>query len=392
MSRHVTPSKNLFAFAGGGSGGHLFPAIAICEELGRRCNDSSLNFHFLSTGRGVEATVLSTLTGTSSPLSPLQLETLIVPSMRAEDFKRTPIRAAWQLWRSIQVCRRQFRHHPPRAVIGLGGYGSIPGILAARTLRIPTILLEQNLVPGKANRLLSRFASKVCVSFDESVPLLPKSARTLVTGNPVRQSIRRLALEAPGKPGPPLLVILGGSQGARAINAAMLELLREHPQTLQGWRVIHQTGASALEKLPAGKTGIDQLREAYASTSIEAEVQEFLFDLPTVLQQAKLVITRAGGTTLAELAVMGIPAILIPYPDSVDDHQLKNALYFCNRGAAVLVEEQATSQELAQHLSRQFIRLQEQPATQIIMESSMKSLAATTAAEQVVDELLRLLD
>jgi UDP-N-acetylglucosamine--N-acetylmuramyl-(pentapeptide) pyrophosphoryl-undecaprenol N-acetylglucosamine transferase len=205
-------------------------------------------------------------------------------------------------------------------------------VYAAQRLGIPTVLLEQNAIPGRANRWLSRRASAVCAAFDESRSGFRSRVRVEVTGNPVRAAFlseaRSCVADAETGDGP-LLVVLGGSLGAGAINHDVLAGLRESPQVLSGWRILHQTGSDDFARVA----------DEYQRLGIAAEVQPYFDKLAERLKSASLVISRGGGTTLAELACVGLPTIIVPWRGAADDHQLANAIAYSRRGAAVLATD-----------------------------------------------------
>lgn len=267
----------------------------------------------------------------------------------------------------------------PAAVIGSGGYGSVPGMLAARSLGLPGLLLEQNVIPGRATMFLSRFADAVCVSFPETTKYLPGLARTVETGNPVRSSIVAAGGRASSPPRPALLVV-GGSQGASAINQAMQSIVTASPELLRDWSVLHLTGT----------TENADLTEAYRRAGIDATVLPFLAEMSEAYCRTTLAISRAGATTLAELSVLGLPAILVPYPNSVRNHQELNAEMFAKVGAARVVQQAADPLEFQQALLRTLQRVMHSPEVLESMSGAMRQLARLQAAARVVDELERL--
>jgi len=257
-------------------------------------------------------------------------------------------------------------------VIGLGGFACVPIVLAATRLGIPTILLEQNAIPGRAVRWLSRRVSTVCVSFDATLPLLPSRTRAVVTGNPVRSEIATLATNRTRSPDLTCtLLVLGGSQGAQPINQAMIEWSRTaDPANL---RIIHQTGAGQDEAV----------RTAYTERRINCEVAPFFTDMASLYRRATFGITRAGATTLAELACAGCPAILIPYPQAVDNHQLRNAELFTHSSAAQIVLQQATPVATANLLSQAINLWRSDPLVRFAAAEQMVKRSRPNAAANV---------
>jgi UDP-N-acetylglucosamine--N-acetylmuramyl-(pentapeptide) pyrophosphoryl-undecaprenol N-acetylglucosamine transferase len=222
-----------------------------------------------------------------------------------------------QAWRIIGKFR-------PTLVLGLGGYGSVPVVLAAWLRRVPTVLLEQNVRPGLANRLLAHVSRRICTTFAESARCFP-AGKAVQTGNPVRQ----LPSEARPSEGHFTIFIFGGSQGARTINRAAVAAAAQLVGQLPGLRIIHQTGAIDLE----------WVKQRYQELGLPAEVAAFVHDMGSAYSRADLVICRAGATTLAELTALAKPSILIPYPYAVDDHQRANADVLVRNGAAEIITD-----------------------------------------------------
>lgn len=388
VSRFSSPaSPPTFLFAGGGSGGHLFPGIAVAEELVAR--DPRCRIVFAGSGRGVERMVLSDTAWRHEALS-------AHPPGAA---RRNPIRFATGLAKGIRESLRLLEELRPQAVIGLGGFASVPLGIAARVRRVPLIALEQNVVPGRATSLLSHWAEQVCVSFEETAALLPRRARTVVTGNPVRAAIRTRARAAGPRPARrdpeerspawpasegvsmsprgalATLLVLGGSQGAYGVNAMATEAIASLKERTHGLHVVHQSG----------ERDVSAVRHAYDRNGIASEVAPFFDDLAGRYREATLVITRAGATTLAELACVGRPAVLVPYPRSVRDHQRRNAERFAAAGGAVIVPE---GEEASGRLAGALSDLLTRPARLTEMAAAMRRLARPDAASAVADLLL----
>lgn len=303
-------------FAGGGTGGHLAPGIAVAEKLRRQIPDAQVRF--VGSGRPVERQMLE----------PTGFELSTVVSQPLTALKRRPHRFLIDNWRAWRAACRNIRTERPAVVIGLGGFASVPMVLAARRYRVPVVLLEQNAVPGRANRWLAR-RSPICLTFKESSERLPGSTSSHLTGNPVRDGIVALAAaQRKLRTETKTLLILGGSLGSRQVNESVFAAVETLNRELSGWKLIHQTGP----------TGEEESRDRYSRLKVDHEVAEFFPDLAKQYSQATLVVARAGATTLAELAALGLPAILIPYPTAVDDHQRLNARPFERAGAAVIVE------------------------------------------------------
>jgi UDP-N-acetylglucosamine--N-acetylmuramyl-(pentapeptide) pyrophosphoryl-undecaprenol N-acetylglucosamine transferase len=315
MSR--TSDLRVVAFFGGGSGGHIYPGLAVAERA--REIDPSFRAVFFRSGRRVEDEVL----GASS------FETLDLPLPTPVGLGAS-MRYAWSASRAIGEIRALLRRDFD-AVIGLGGYASLPGVIAARRERIPVVLLEQNQVPGRVNRWLASWVDAISCPDARVASRFRGSPR--VTGNPVRRSVvearevrRRRARIAGDRR---RIVVVGGSQGAHGLNVAVRRALGELAplrDRVAWWHL-------------SGEADRDELDAAYREHGFEAEVWSFRPDLPRLLAEADLVVSRAGGTTLAEITAIGLPAILVPYPHHRDQHQFENASVLELAGAAVIVPE-----------------------------------------------------
>lgn len=314
-----------YIFAGGGTGGHLTPAIAVADEL--RSQSPDLPIEFFGAGRAIETTIVVDAGYAHTALD--------IPG--SADVRRRPLAGFRQLRGAAAQARRRLQELQPRAVVGCGGFASVPTVWAAWRLGIPTVLLEQNVLPGRATRWLSRIADVVCLSFEESRDWLPRRARTVVTGNPVRRRFQACSAPIIGseEAGTDVrrLLILGGSLGARGLNEALLDALARSPAEWADWEIVHQTGAADCEVI----------RERYAALGLSARVEPFLspVELPDLMQRADLVISRGGATTLAELACIGAATIVVPWSGAADDHQTLNARWYAERGAMLHTVESA---------------------------------------------------
>ncbi|HET8701166.1 MAG TPA: undecaprenyldiphospho-muramoylpentapeptide beta-N-acetylglucosaminyltransferase [Nitrococcus sp.] len=313
----------------GGTGGHVFPALAVAEELRRR----QVGVVWVGTRRGLEARIV--------PAAGIAVEWLEVRGLRGKGLRGwlgAPGMLLRALWQALWLVGR----YRPRAVLGMGGYASGPGALAAWLLRRPLLIHEQNITAGFTNRLLRRLARIVMTGFPEG--FAAGGTPSIWTGNPVRAEITRVPAPQLRYATPheaPRLLVLGGSQGAEALNtivpAALAELVPEQRPAVR-----HQTGERTLART----------REAYRSHAIAAEVSAFIETMADAYSWADLVICRAGALTIAELAVAGVASVLVPFPYAVDDHQTANARYLSRAGAAVLIpERELTAQRLARVLA-----------------------------------------
>jgi UDP-N-acetylglucosamine--N-acetylmuramyl-(pentapeptide) pyrophosphoryl-undecaprenol N-acetylglucosamine transferase len=340
--------------AGGGTGGHLFPGLAVAEVLAAR----QVSVLFVGSAHGIEARAIPK---TRFPFRPLDVRGLRGRGMRGV------LAFAWQVPVAFLQAWRIIGHLQPAVVLGLGGYGSVPVVLAAWARRVPSVLLEQNVRPGMANRCLAHLARRVCTSFTESVQFFP-AGKAVRTGNPVR----RLNLAALPEAGQFTLFVFGGSQGAHHLNVAAVDAASILGEKLSGLRVVHQTGAG------------DEVwvRQRYEELGVAAEVLAFVEDMGSAYGRADLVVCRAGATTLAELASVGKPSILVPYPFAADDHQRVNAEVWVRRGAAEMILDAALGGEV---LARQVLQLAQDRARLAAMVQAARTFAVPDAADRVAD-------
>jgi UDP-N-acetylglucosamine--N-acetylmuramyl-(pentapeptide) pyrophosphoryl-undecaprenol N-acetylglucosamine transferase len=345
--------------AGGGTGGHLFPAISLAEQL--KLEEPQSEVLFVGTERGLEARMLPELGWT--------LRTIEMSGW-AGTKALARFKVLGKLVKSFKQSRTILQKFGPDVVVGVGGYASVPVLLAAKTLGIPYLIHEQNAWPGLANRLLGRWAKRVCLSFDEADRAFYQSA-TVLTGNPVRAAMESCPNINEDKP---CLLVFGGSQGARAINRAIVAAL----PYLGEWRglleIVHQSGQQDYEETVRG------YRE---NGWPNVDVQSFIKDMAQAYAKATLIVCRAGATTLAELAACGRPAVLVPYPHAAAGHQSVNAQAMAAKGAALMMEEaDLTPERLAQLLNG----LLHDHTSLMTMSAAAKSLARRGAAARLLEE------
>ena len=303
--------------AGGGTGGHLFPAIAIAGELKRR--DPATEITFIGGRGGIEEKIV-----------PKYGYRLLLLSVEGVKRKRGigRARAVAKAAAATLGAAGMLRSLRPDGVIGSGSYSSAPVVAAARLLGIKTAILEQNALPGLTNRVLGKVVNRIYASFEEATAYFP-DGRTTLAGNPVREEIVAEAAKKRKRGEKFSILVFGGSQGARAINAAFLDSAEYLTDIWGGLRVVHQTGVE----------GFEAVKASYGRKGLRVEALMFIDDMAKAYSSADLVVCRAGATTIAELAVMGLASILIPYPFAADDHQTVNARCLADRGAAVLMEQ-----------------------------------------------------
>ncbi len=341
--------------AGGGTGGHLFPGIAVAEAARRR--DPTTAILFVGSARGIEARVV--------PTSGFDLEILPGAPLRGRG-AAAKLGALAALGTATTRARAVVRRFVPDVVVGLGGYASAPAVVAARVQRLPIVLLEQNARPGMTTRLLGRFADRVCVSFPDTAAAFAPG-RGVMTGNPVR------AFAAPARPAESraglTIAIVGGSAGAHRLNEAG-PALRARLADVPNLRIIHQTGLADEQAV----------RAAYGDAP-GVDVRAFVTDMGALYAEADLFVCRAGATTIAELAAQGVPAIFVPYPHAADDHQRANAAALVRGEAARMVlDHQATGERLAAEVRE----LLADPAVLPEMRRRMRQFARPDAAEHVL--------
>ena len=344
--------------AGGGTGGHLFPGVAIAEEL--RAREPDAEILFVGTRRGIEARVLPDL---GWPLEFIEVSGL--KTVGALGALRGMLRLPRALWQARRIVKK-FR---PDAVIGVGSYASGPLVLAARLRGVPTAICEQNSIPGLTNKLLGRVVRRVFLSFDESRRFF-KAKKIAMTGNPVRRALIAGLQQAEAHDRLTVLVS-GGSQGAIAVNElaslALIAIAKVQPLA-----IVHQTGEKDLEATKA----------RYAAAGVTAECSAFIKDMASAYRRADLVIGRAGATTVAELAIAGKPAVFIPFPFAADNHQELNAREMADKGAALMFRQaELTADKLAAALRP----LLTDRVKLVAMGDAMKALAKPGAAGAVVE-------
>jgi len=359
----------LVIFAGGGTGGHIYPGVAVARALA--AIDPGVTVQFWGSGRPLEAEILAkeNMPYRALPCAPLPKSPLAVP------------RFLWSLASGFLAAASLVKSSGVCAVVGLGGYSSFAPVWAASRrgsprCGLPTFLLEQNAVPGVANVRLARRVSLVCLSWEASASRLPAGARFETTGNPLRRSLIDAAASASYDPQAGILV-LGGSTGAVGVNSLVTGAAKSLAELRRP--ITHQTGSADLPTV----------RDAYKAAGVEARVVPYIDDMPAAYRSAALVIARAGGTTLSELALFGLPSILVPYPYHKDYHQMQNARIFTDAGAAEIIEEQKTSaSSLAEAgLAEVAVKLLRDPARLQSMRAAARRLARPEAAETIASRI-----
>jgi UDP-N-acetylglucosamine--N-acetylmuramyl-(pentapeptide) pyrophosphoryl-undecaprenol N-acetylglucosamine transferase len=347
----------------GGTGGHVFPALALARLLRER----SLEVVWLGTERGLEARVI--------PAEGIPLERLTVTGLRGKGllaWLAAPFRLTLALAQALAVMRR----HQPLVVVGLGGFVSGPGGVAAWLTRRPLIIHEQNAVAGFTNRCLSHLARVVLEAFPDS---FGREVHARVIGNPVRADISAVPpppVRFASRAGPVRLLVFGGSQGAARLNAVVPFALARLAGRIT-FDVRHQ----------AGERWLEEARSSYARAGVNADVRPFIADMAQAYEWADLVVCRAGALTVSELAAAGVAAVLVPFPGAVDDHQAYNAQYLVREGAAVLISDRELT---AERLAAELQRLCAGRGKLLAMAERARLLAKPRAADELAASCLEL--
>ena len=361
------PQELRIVIAAGGTGGHLYPAVALAREFQRQ--QASADIVFVGTTRGIEQTVLA------HEQLPLKMITAL-PFMGLG-----MVRALWAIgmipqgvWQSMRILRA---HHAD-LVVGVGGYTTPPVLLAAVLMRIPRIILEPNAFPGMANKVVGPLVQYIFTAFESAAKAFP-SSRVRLVGMPIRRAFLESdrTIEERSVNDKRILLIFGGSQGAHAINEAVVQALPYLSKQRQHLHVVHQTGDVDRE----------MVEQAYVQAGLHAEVVSFLYDMPRRLREATLVIARSGAMTLAELTACGKPSILIPLPQAIYNHQMRNAEVLEEAGAAVILPQaRLTGLELGELVTQLFNDSSRLDA----MSERSRALGRRDAGEKIVRACLSL--
>ena len=359
-----------FVVSGGGTGGHIYPALAIAAGLTQRFPGAEVLY--IGTDKGMEAEIV--------PKEGIPFKGIPASGLQRK-LSLGNIRALWQALRGYRQAGRILRRWRPQVVIGTGGYVSGPVVLAAAMRRIPTLIHEQNAYPGITNRLLSRVAHCVAVTFDGAESIFPKKARIKLTGLPIRPEILALERLSDGHGQDAqdkglTILSFGGSRGARVINEAMIEVIRAYGNQPR-CNLVHITGVQGYQefrdKAVAAGINLDMLRNV--------AIHPYLYNITEVLAKADLVVSRAGATTLAELTALGIPSILIPYPLATENHQEHNARALEKEGAAIVILDKDLT---GASLNRRVSQLIEDKVRLERMGKASKSMGKVDALKEII--------
>jgi UDP-N-acetylglucosamine--N-acetylmuramyl-(pentapeptide) pyrophosphoryl-undecaprenol N-acetylglucosamine transferase len=351
--------------AGGGTGGHLFPGLAVAEEFKNR--DDSTEVIFVGTEYGIEARVVPR---EGYPIKFLKAEGLVGVSTVKK------VKAIVTTFFSIADSYKIIKTVRPDIVIGVGGYASGAAMLTAYLMSIPTMILEQNSIPGLTNKILGRFVRAVCITYQESISFFPK-AKTFLTGNPVRMQILKGDIESAYRlfsleRGLFTIFIFGGSSGAKSINMAIVNALNNMYDLKDKIQFLHQTGIRDYENI----------RESYRKTGFKGTITPFIYQMGEAYAVADIVISRAGATTLAELTALGKPAILIPYPYAAGQHQELNARKLLEMGAAKMIRD---SELKGESLANSIREMYTNETMRAEMQRNSRAVGRPEACARVVD-------
>lgn len=364
----MSRSSRCVAFAGGGSGGHLFPGLAVAEALRQRHPDVPIEFYI--SRKAIDREIIA---AANFPF-------IVLPLGAPKHGACGRMMFAGELAAATAFVTARWLPRRPAAVVGLGGFASAPNLWAAQLGRIPYLLLESNAIPGRATRWFAHGATAVCSSLGSPRDQLP-GARTLETGNPVRPGLLTAASGDRSETSRFTLVVLGGSQGSQALNRAMMAAVKAGRFHGQSITILHQSG-------PHDGAAV---RDVYSQAGIEHTVVEFQRDMAAWYAAADLVISRGGATSLAELAAVGLPTIVVPLPTAADDHQRFNAEWYATRGAARFVEQSSDPTETGARLAEAVLQLFHDFETRRRLATAIRATARFDAADRIVDELDRVL-
>jgi len=349
----MMPRKPLLCIAGGGTGGHVMPAISLADAARKSWPD--LRVRFIGARRGLEAQLL-----------PKRQESVLLLNMHAVQgfgiWQRLRV-LCWELPRSVMQIRRDWRDEKPDVLVGVGGYASVSGVIAAIICRVPVVLYEQNAVPGMVNRKLVRFCRRIMLGFAEAAPALPASKR-VVTGNIIRHDIHQLRYKSHQ---PPCLLVLGGSQGARFLNATVPGACALLAGKGLEFTVAHICGDDAVR--------ISEVGMRYQQAAIEHEIIGFCHDMPAFYARGDFLIARAGAMSVGEAGVAAIPTLFVPLPHAADQHQWFNARAAADQQGALLWKQaELTAEKLAEAIESILF----DPEKKQAMSRNMQSWAATS--------------
>ncbi|MBI3753337.1 MAG: undecaprenyldiphospho-muramoylpentapeptide beta-N-acetylglucosaminyltransferase [Deltaproteobacteria bacterium] len=354
---------------GGGTGGHLFPAIALAEEF--KARDRDCRILFIGASSGIEKEIV--------PKYGYPLELLDIEGFKGRGLSHK-VSAGLKAAMGVLTAKKILQSFQPDRVVGTGGYSSGPVILAARLLRVKTAILEQNAVPGLTNRILGRVVNKIFVAFEQSKKFFP-GGRVIFAGNPVRREIigsRRVPSgRGQGSKDKFTILVFGGSQGAKAVNTAFSDALEYLADIRDSLNIIHQTGDADYQTV----------KEMYERKGIKAELFAFIDDMAKAYSMADMVICRAGATSIAEITALGLASILMPYPFAANNHQEINARSLAGKGAAIIMRQDEIIGDALANVIRKFY---ESPEELKKIREKAKAFGKPNAAEAIAESIIKL--
>jgi len=356
----IEDRKMRVVIAGGGTGGHLFPGIAIAEEFLKR--DPGTKVIFIGTKKGIESKWLRTWG--------YELKEIDIEGVKGRGMKAL-IKGVYQIPKSMVQSGKILCDFHPDIVVGVGGYASGPAVLTAYFMGFPTAIAEQNAIPGITNKILGQFVHRIFVTYKQTQAFFPRQ-KVVVSGNPVRTAVMDKPSLQREEKGYWQLLVFGGSQGAEAINQCMMDMMPRLQSIKDKIKILHQTGSKQL----------NEIMQRYEEFGIDASVKDFIVDMAEAYRMADLVICRAGATSLAEITAAGKASILIPFPFAVNDHQSKNAAVLEAEGAALLLSE---SELTAEKLFEAMVTLLKDEEKLRHMEQNARKMSRPDAAITIVN-------
>ena len=346
--------------AGGGTGGHVMPALALADAV--RAFDADVSVSFIGAERGLEASLL--------PERGEDVLLLDMHSVQGAGLMQKVRVLLWELPKAVFKIRQVWQGHKPAVLVGVGGYASVAGVVAALISRVPVVLYEQNAIPGLVNRVLYRFCNTMMLGFATAAKHLHQPDKAVVTGNVIRADVLSATYNTQDTP---CLLIVGGSQGAMFLNETVPQACQNLAKQGKTFRVIHLVGA--------GDGRVGKVQDLYDAAGIQADVQHFSQDMPSLFEQASLMIARAGAMTVGEAAAVGMPSLFVPLPWAADNHQYFNALVMKEAGAAQIIKQKTCD---VARLSREIGAVLFDKAVLQSMSDAAKAVSIRDAGERQV--------
>lgn len=360
--------SKVLCIAGGGTGGHVMPALALADVV--RSEIADIDVTFIGATRGLEATLL--------PERGEQVMLLDMHAVQGVGLMQKMKVLLWELPKSVMQIRSAWKTNKPDVLVGVGGYASVAGVLAALTSRIPVVLYEQNAIPGLVNRVLYRFSQRMMLGFASAQTHFTNTNNTVVTGNVVHQDLYGVKYQSHDEP---CVLIMGGSQGAMFLNETVPLACQNLARQGKDFRVIHLVGA--------GEGRVQAVQDMYDKAGIEADVQVFSSAMPSLYNQASLLIARAGAMTVCEAAAVGMPALFVPLPWAADNHQYFNALSMKKSGAAGIIKQKTCD---VARLTQELNQILFNPAKLLAMSQAAKAESIEDAGFRQVAVLKPILE